>query len=959
MPPTEGVTNIAGPIPEPILPGATDAFRAIAGGSNRNAPPAMGEREAKMARLGAQPGVPFHDEGLPTMADIGVKARKDSTQQLTYLAKQYGAENIRMNELEEPVVRIKGEDYVVDPHKLTLNSLTGLMAYAPEVLASALALKMGGKGGAGAGVIKDAIMGALAGQAAGAGKEVATKLEDQQPVELPKILAEHLAQAVPDAMAGGAIGGMGKAVQLVKGVVQGKGLPNPLAGTKLFAPANPELTGEGVAAAGRLAAKTGIPADLSPAESTGIPLLAMFETRQENIAPGASIMIQAQERRDASSRAWQNWMTKPETLGTDEEVGRRGLGVLKASVDPMEKDVALARFKMEAEKAGDTRLLQSMRAKGEADAQKKVLASVGMKELPSQGVPLTETGDLIRQRVLAARDESKAAADAAYETFYAHPAVMDPVIPGKGLKGALDATLNDLPKVTGAGGVTTPIDTPIRGRLQELSGKLGEGNVSINDLKQIRTDVGDAITRGEAVPGVREGRLKQLYGQVSMAIEKGLDNIGDPELKKAWETATSTYKAHAEKFSDRNLAPLFKEADQAGLGNAAFTKQLMAKSDSYNALRGFLGTGSSEIEALHRTVRNSVMADALADGSSTAVSGERLIAGLEALRKSNPELYAGAFGDKGNQLIKQAKQLGGFQKNLPGEELEALLNPANRANNTLISLQAAEQRLEKEYTNGALKDFIQGKRADLEPDKFIRFLPSYKLSDVKDVMARLGAGDPETAEQVARKTVQGLLSDARRNPTPSDTLKALQGKGGDIVSATGIKKALGVGDQQEKYRAILGPDLFETLVDYTKRELLREEKLRVGRGTGMLAKGNTIDNLEKALTPGEGKKGGLLKEGGLLLRDKTISAILASPRLRDLLLAPHKLGDLPMVMRAVVSSGPFIRAMAEEYKDPGAAYKALSQLKGAFGTADGAGGDEAGKDRMTDEEFMREAARPQ
>jgi hypothetical protein len=502
-----------------------------------------------------------------------------------------------------------------------------------------------------------------------------------------------------------------------------------------------------------------------------------------------------------------------------------------------------------------------------------------------------------------------------------------------------------------------PVSTPIRPRLEELSGKLDEGRVSINDLKQIRTDVGNAITQGEAVPGVKEGRLKQLYAQLSKSIETGLDEIGDADLKQAWQEANENYARHAETFGNRQLAPLFKEADQPGLGNAAFVEQTIRQPDRYLALKSLLGDASGELQAFQKTARMRILEQSMADGSSTALDGQKLIRSLEGLRADNPDLFKDAFGSNGAQFIKAGRVLQTFQHNLPAEETEALLNPASRATpNALSNLQGAERRLKDEYANGALKDFVKGERGDLEPDKFIRFLPSYKLSDVQDVMRRLAA-NPDVEDEVRRKAMVGILQEARRSPSPADVLYNLKtgGQGGEIISGSGISKALGSGDQLAKYKEILGPGLFGALNNIAKRELLREEVLRVGGGAGMLAKGDVASSVLNMLTPGEGRQS-VLRELPTIIRDKVAARILASPKLSSLLLTPHTLEQSPKLMAAIISSEPFIRATLEETKNPGQAYRQLSVLKSAFGTA--AGGAEPGQHSMSDEEFLKEAAPP-
>lgn len=935
--------------PPPAL--ISDPNAPAGGVTNRNAPPPLFERERELRQLGQREGVPFH-QGLPIISDIGLKAQQTPQEQVRYLARQYGAENVRMNELGEPVVSIKGEDYVVDPHKLNLNSLTGLAAYAPETLLSAAAIAAGGSK---AGIVNQALRGALGAALGRAGKEVVGQELQGEPVDLNEIANRSAAQVLPDTMGGIAIGGLVKAGQAFKGLIEGKGLPNPLANMKflkpLFSPANPELTGEGVAAAQRLAAKTGIPAKLSPAESTGIPLLAQLETRQENVAAGAGIGIKAQAERDQVSRDWQNWAIDPKTLGTDEEVAKRGLGVLRSTVEPFEKDVALAKFAAEAQQRGDTRLLQSMRAQGEANQQAKIITDMNVGQLPASGAPMTEAGDLVRNRVVAMRDAEKQGLNDRYEAFFDNPETMDPTIKGTSLKNSIDQTLKELPGVTKLvqedAGVTgfppqrivserlqkVPVETPIRPRLEELSGKLANGKVSINDLKQIRTDVGDAIKAGEAVPGVKAGRLKQLYSQLSDAIDEGLDQIGNPALKQEWEGLTQDYEKFATKFSEKTLAPLFKEADQPGIGNTSFAQGVMASPDKYVALRTFLGGNSSELAAFQKTARLRVFQESLADGSSTALDGGKLIRELSQMQSSNPQLFQDAFGNNGAQFIKAAKVLSTFQHNLPAEETEALLNPANRATpNALSNLQQAERRLKDEFTNGALNDWLNGKRGDVDLDKLVRFLPNYKLSEVRDIMQRL-ATDPEVTEQWQRKTMLSLFQEARRNPSPADVLQILKsgGTGGDVLSGSALATALGRGDQFEKYKAILSPEQFEFVTDMAKRELLREEKRRVGGGTGIFAKGDVATGVLDALTPGRTGSKRLMADLSTFARDKIAAVILASPKLSSYLSAAHQLDDIPHLMGAVIASEPFVRGMLQEFRNPGDAYKAMATLKATYG----------------------------
>src|SRR5262249_6406528 len=135
----------------PLLPASAAALTN--GNAGANAVPqaaTMPTREERdhakfLSSLGQEQGIPFHEEGLPIGLDLGVKLRTTPEDQMNYLMtiagkKGYG---VRVNQRGEPVVRIDGEDYPVDPHQWTLRTLDTFAASIPEVLATGLAIRAG------------------------------------------------------------------------------------------------------------------------------------------------------------------------------------------------------------------------------------------------------------------------------------------------------------------------------------------------------------------------------------------------------------------------------------------------------------------------------------------------------------------------------------------------------------------------------------------------------------------------------------------------------------------------------------------------------------------------------------------------------------------------------------------------------------------------------------------------
>lgn len=948
--------------PAPLLPRAQSELDATSSVTSQNAPPAMPPKVPEWERhLGATDDVPFHPEGLDVWTDLMAKSRENTDDQIRYLAKKFGAQNVRLNEYRQPVVRIKNtdtgkmEDYPLDPHQLTVKSLTSLARFAPDVALSMLAVEAGGPMAARSGVARTALRALLGGagaETAGVLKNIGTQMADRPlaDVEVTKPLVQHLEQLPADVATDLGLAGIIKGGQIAGMLASGK-VPNPIAGSALLAPAKPELTTEGVAAAARNQARSGIYPALRGSEITGIPFHAMLERYLERLPAGASPQVAASTKREQAAKALQRWMIDPSTLATDEEVGRRGLNALKKTVQPYEEAVTTAEAALKGEEEAGKAAM-----KGEVEAAKqtaqdrltgaeqaKLLSNFRVKDIPDRPLPYQDAGEMLRKGFLDARDAFWEKANALYDKFFDHPKATAPLVSGDTLKRSIDDLRKSLPKVvketTDEAGqaVTTevPFSTPVRSRLDELSEKLSGGKVSINDLKQVRTDIDNAIKTGEAIPGVKEGRLKQTYAAITDAINKGLGEIKDPELSQAWREARDFYKSNVDRFTEKNVARLAKEADQASsVGNRQFAMNAITSEDSYTALRDFYGLKSPEMMGFRDLVKKKLLQDSI--GSGETIDGNSLVRALQNLRSSNGQLYKDTFAGKGNQFIKGAEMLGTFQRDLPLDQVEKILSEASSRfasspsmAGRLAALQTAQKNLNKQYQNQIIGKFLKGDlpAADIHPEKFVSSLPDAKLSDVQDVMARLESEAPDVAEQVRRKSVQNLLQKARRTPQPQDTMAKLQGEPGDLVSGTGISEALGKGDQLEKYKVLLG-DLYDPLVDYAKTELLGEERLRVAQGVGMLAPGSAVNSLIKALTPWEAKRGnGMMKELSGLARDKIFSILVTKPEVQKFLLSPHRPADMQNVIKTAIISEPFLRGMKEEFKDDGDLHHALSVLK--------------------------------
>lgn len=951
-----------------LLPRSTDELaqtQLAAGAAAVPQPPRLatqttGREEAEATRLrelGAQTGTPFHEEGLPGWMDLMVKMRENKEDQMRYLISRVGAENVRLNELGEPVVRLsnpktgKKEDFPVNPHAVTLDSLTGLASTLPEVATSALTLRFGGKlplGKLSGGLFERAALGAAGAEAGRVGKTLVTEAEDQgTPKGIGQIVGEQMPQTVTDLAANLGLGYATKAAQTVGRVVAGKGLPNPIAKLPMMQPADPEFTQAGVTAAKRLQAASGIDPELTVAETTGIPAIAQTEAQMLQKPAGATAMKQQVIREEQANKAIQNWIVDPNTLGTDEEVGRQGLSILSKPVADLKQKIATA-----SENAKTA--LETARNQEIAKQQLSMISASDVERLSKEGVMKSEMGNALKTRAVQDLDVSEAKYQALYDQMDANPLTRQRVVyQGGPLKKDLQDAIKNLPAVekqvqtpTGVLGpsgqpLTTtqsklvPIQTPIRPRLEDLLEKISGGNLSLQDLKQVRTDVGNEINYSEVVMKTKDKRLNRLYKSLSEAIEgKGgaLDQLGDPNLTQVWQDASAAFKEHAKKFTDQSVYPLFREITEAGAqNNSDIAQRLISKPDAYNAAKEFYGAASPEMDAFRKIAVEDVFEQSL--GSSRTVDGQKLVNELRQMRSRNRQLFQDAFQGKGEQMLANADVLSKTQ-NLPMDKLQDLLEskyPVTRA--AIAELRGYEQKLGESYQNRIVKKFLSGdmEAALLNPDDFIRFLPQGKLSDVKAVMDTIRASDPAVAEQIERKTIQTLLNQSKRIGTPRDVLLKSQGEPGDLISAPGLENALSTGDLRKKYELLLGNRL-PLLRDYIQMSLLGEEKRRVGAGTGMFTKGQDITAMVNAIEglilpiPGQ-KKSNMLAEIGSLARTKIFSIILASKPLSNWLLRPEPLKDMPRTIKTLMASEPFVKGLVEEF-GPATAYKISAALRG-------------------------------
>lgn len=130
--------------------------------------------------------------------------------------------------------------------------------------------------------------------------------------------------------------------------------------------------------------------------------------------------------------------------------------------------------------------------------------------------------------------------------------------------GLLDASGNPISRATTIGGGPSGEFTP-QGLSRFLSGVDDIADtMTLDEARQMRTLVSDAINDKTILPGVPERYLGQLRQSLTEAIDVSISNVSDPQLRNALSEANRFYRENVDQFSRKGVAEAYREPTQPG-----------------------------------------------------------------------------------------------------------------------------------------------------------------------------------------------------------------------------------------------------------------------------------------------------------------------------------------------------------------------------------------------------------
>lgn len=955
----------------------------------------------RMAELGKQPDVPL-ESGIGTWDYLLYKQRETGQDQFNFLAKRFGAENVRVNPMGKPVVRLndpktgKPVDRTVDPWEMDADTMAAFAAGGGlDIVMSALALR-GGNPKAIAGqlgkvpllgkvfktgetALEKGLIGSAAFEGSKVGREALARAYDNPPVD-PSSIGYNVGEGAKAALAATALTpldalmGMGM-VKLGQGA---KWVWDAATGAKVAGPS--EVAKRTIQGLGHKFAKETLPSRLgregvefwknkgidykgTVGEMTDIPFFAKAEGYTEQHPAAAASILEQRAGNEESIREMQRYMLNKGTLRSDLEIANNGLMALKPVYEAADQTIDRG---VEAAKGRVGAIVKGELAAEEASTQKKILNMFNVLTLPERGYGLLEDGTYLNQSASKTRDVFWGNVSKAYQDLYSHPKFSERILPTpadfisklKDLKSKLPSIQETVENVGydtygNPIAVTSTETQPLKefvppgvlGKLNDFL-KMEGKTIRLDDLKSIRTEINNSIKRSQPFGHTKEHFLEEMGTIVDDALQKGIDTIGDPGLRAAWDNAVGTYKAGISKFRDKLLARLWAHPEEVAVDNAALFKSIEASPARYEAMVNFFGKGSEAHRAFQETAIKKMLSESLADGSGATVEIGDLIRRAKALSDKNGSLFKDMFpGNSYERLadfVKSRQELeqaaGGITKALEGEvslkDLAKVATGKFPVGREIADMQRLELQRKKLYQNAFVKKFISREIGveSFNPEDFTRALAESNLKDVDQVMSILESrGTPDTVADLRSKVLQTIFRKAQRPQTVEDAAREAVGDPTYMMSKEGLDKVLGTDEQREVYRRILGPR-WEELGNLRKVLLLPAQKAERAKGVGILAggqaTGGAIRALMNPLAKGAGELSGFAKyklAGILMSRDwaaelaKSMNKPLPPPIIGKPLSQP--------ALSALITSSTFLNQMAREFKDPMTRLQVMSTLK--------------------------------
>lgn len=378
-------------------------------------------------------------------------------------------------------------------------------------------------------------------------------------------------------------------------------------------------------------------------------------------------------------------------------------------------------------------------------------------------------------------------------------------------------------------------------------------NITIEQARQMRSLVMDAIDDKTLMPGVPERYLTQLERSISRSIDDSVARAGSPELRQALSDANRFYAQNIDRFGRKGIAETYREPIQPGyVEDNRLVERLLSGRGNPGVIRetrDLMGANSPEWAATRRNAVEQI----LDTGRDQTRNGRRVVNvdGLvDRLNRLDDEAVTELFGvNDAQQLRNLAVDISNRSKYLDGDALSP--NGTPNILNQLRAAAAADDQLAREYRDSAIAPFLRGEdgsAAKLQSEELVPWL--YRRAapaEALQVMAKLPAPMRARVEKgIVADIIESAIS--RGGGDMSSVRRLITGEA-NPADSRGIAEMLGAGkdsasrQQSDRISALVSRENQQALRDLALITARRQERDATTSAIGGLAAGAAVTNI--------------------------------------------------------------------------------------------------------------------
>jgi hypothetical protein len=575
----------------------------------------------------------------------------------------------------------------------------------------------------------------------------------------------------------------------------------------------------------------------------------------------------------------QNPHTPTISIPNVEQTGLDSILAIGASVQPMKDAVKQARRNASSELA--------------YDVKSSVVAATG-KATP---IPSIDTaGKMLRDSALAMRARFKALSG--YEQFKTDfPAFSESTHSASSLSGKFKEIQSKLPsimkEVEEKSSILDEFGNPVLntveqkqllstwspdgvlGRLKDIAGN-PNSKVSLDTLKQMRTDLDGDILAGQALPDSGTRYLKQIRAALTDEMDAVVSGWKDPKATLRWGMMNDNYRRNASSYDSKIIRDMFTEPTRGGrfVSDGEIANSAISDPQAYKDIVGFFGAASDQVSTLRRSVADKVLQSSQSGLSTDVIDAGKLSSELRKLfgPDGNPQLAKDVFGKRGMELANLAEGLKVIQQGagksakdlrIGLEDLESLLSSSRMPTAAAIKEVVKKQaELDSMFVNEFRKRVASGDVTGIRPqeivDKILRS-PEFSNTDIAEIM-KIIRKDPSLAGKVKTLAMMDIFNKASFAAKASDNPNAIR-RGLFDIDVVGLRKEIGlagerasgdIGYQVDRIKEIVGEDSYQNLVQMTQLLSPNQAKKEIASVGGSMAAGTqrgkiTSGNVEERM----------------------------------------------------------------------------------------------------------------